>query len=78
VQGREGEKCESLNSIRTFIAPPEIHIQAIDCPVTRRTDHDQIMIQKKIRSSSEMPPIDLELALDLYSDVDEVKNRSFH
>jgi hypothetical protein len=32
VQEREAEKCKSLNSIRTFIATPEIHIQAIDCP----------------------------------------------
>jgi len=32
-----------------------------------------MMIQKKIRSSSEMQPIDLKLVLDLYSDVDEVR-----
>ena len=73
-----GRAKQGLIRFALFIAPPEIHILAIDCPVTRRTDHKQIMIQKKIRSSNEMPPIDLKLALDLYSDVDEVKNRSFH
>jgi hypothetical protein len=34
-------------------------------------------IQKKLRSSNEMPPLNLELDLQLNSDVDKVKNYSF-
>jgi len=36
------------------------------------------MTQKKIRLSNEILPINLELELDLYLDVDKVKNYSFH